>query len=188
VDQEKAINRFVEHVEDLPNLPLVTDLEMKELYGEEVATALEKMNRLIWEKQLCLQCDSICCQEYGCEFYAPQFGQCPIFDLRPIVCRFHFCEKFQVVGGSTIKELSEIFLYSIHAAGRCGSTRGRFFDPPPLGKVAPQLVESISPWVNAVRTGRLNHRDGRKRVREQVTQYCTTHACSEGIEKVKGQE
>ena len=54
MDQEKAINRFVEHVEDLPNLPLVTDLEMKELYGEEAATALEKMNRLIWEKQLCL--------------------------------------------------------------------------------------------------------------------------------------
>ena len=94
VDQENAINRFVEHVEDLPNLSLVTDLEMKELYGEELATTLDKMNRLIWEKPLCLQCDSICCQEYGCEFYAPQFVQCPIFDLRSAVCRFHFCEKF----------------------------------------------------------------------------------------------
>ncbi len=177
MDQERAIYRFAEHVDSLPNLPLVTDLEMKELYGEEVASALEELNRLSRKEQLCLHCDSICCQEYGCEFYAPRFGQCPIFELRPVVCRFHFCGKFQVIGGSTITELAEIFLYGLQAAGRHGSERARFFDPPPFGSVAPQLVEAISPWIDAVRKGKLNDRDGWERVREQVAQYTKGHVC-----------
>ncbi len=183
MNQEKAINTFVERVESLRNLPLVTDLEMKELCGEEVATALEKLKRLSWEEQLCLQCDGSCCRERGCEFYAPQFGQCPIFDLRPVICRFHFCERFQVAGGSIIEELSEIFLYSIHAAGAHGSNRVRFFDPPPFNKVSPQLIEAISPSVNAVRAGGLNPEDGRRRIRQQVKKYLNTHEC--GVSPVK---
>jgi hypothetical protein len=38
MNKEKAVASFLEHVEQLSRLPLITDSEMYELYGEEVST------------------------------------------------------------------------------------------------------------------------------------------------------
>lgn len=174
LDKEKAIANFVERVESLCRLPLVTNLEMRELYGEEVAAALEELERFNQAEKICQQCDGDCCHKFSCEFYAPQFSQCPIHDLRPAICRFHFCEKFQGAGSLTIKELSEIFLSSLSFAAASGSRRVGFFDLPPFAEVSHELVEAISPWVNAVRLGRLNPGYGQRRIRQEAMKYRTT--------------
>jgi hypothetical protein len=109
LDRDTAISSFVEHMDRLSRLPFVTEQEIKELYGEEVAVALGELEGINQEEKICQQCDNNCCREHGCEFYAPQFSRCPIHDLRPAICRFHFCENFQIVAGSTVKDLSEIF-------------------------------------------------------------------------------
>jgi len=174
LDREKAMVNFVERLEYLCGLPLVTDLEMRELYGEEVVAALEKLDRFNHEEKICQQCDGNCCHKFSCEFYAPQFRQCPIHDLRPAICRFHFCEKFQVVGSSTIKELSEIFLYSLSTAAAAGSRRVGFFDAPPFAEVSRELIEATSPIANAVRLGRLNPECGQRRIHQEAVKYRTT--------------
>lgn len=163
----------MERVDCLPRLPFVTDLEVKELYGEEVAATLGELERINQKGGICQQCDSNCCQKYGCEFYAPQFSQCPIHDLRPVICRFHFCEKFQIAGRSIIKELSEIFLYSLSVAAANGSRRVIFFNSPPFADVSPKLVEVISPLVNGVQLGKLKPRYGQRRIRQEVMKYGT---------------
>lgn len=171
MDRDTAIASFIEHVGHLTRLPFVTDPEIKELYGEEVAAALGELERINQEKMICQQCDSNCCQTHGCEFYAPQFSQCPIHDLRPAICRFHFCEKFQIAGRSSIKELSEIFLYSLSVAAANGSGSVKFFNPPPFAGVLPGLIETIKPLVNGVQSGKLKPRYGQRRIRQEVMKY-----------------
>ena len=75
MNKEKAVASFMEHVERLSRLPLITDSEMDELYGEEVAAAVAEMDYTNREEQICLNCQSRCCPVCGCELYAPQFSQ-----------------------------------------------------------------------------------------------------------------
>ena len=174
MDRENAIANFIECVDYLPCLPFLTDLEMKKLFGEEVVAALGELEDFNREEMICQHCDSNCCQKRSCEFYAPQFSQCPIHDLRPAICRFHFCEKFQSADSSIIKELSEIFLYSLSVAAAGGSRKVVFFNPPPFANVLHKLIEAISPLVNEVRLGRLKPGYGQRRIRQEVMRYRTT--------------
>jgi len=89
MDKPKAVRIFLERVERLTHLPLITDAEMQELYGEEVAAALDSLARMEQEKGFCRDCRARCCPAVRCELYAPEFDRCPIFDLRPPVCRLH---------------------------------------------------------------------------------------------------
>ena len=59
MDKEKAIAIFLERVERLAQLPLVTDLEMDELFGEGVAAALSELNRFNQKEQICCRNNSI---------------------------------------------------------------------------------------------------------------------------------
>ena len=171
MDKGKAIASFLDCVEQLTRLPLVTDQEMKGLFRDEVASALIELDHLNREKQICLYCDRNCCQKYGCEFYAPQLEWCPIFDMRPVICRFHFCEKFQPAAGLMVRELSEIYLDSLTVAAKTGTTRLGFFDVPPFVKSAPQLIRAISPWVQAIQQGNLDPKHGRRYIRLEAIQY-----------------
>jgi hypothetical protein len=154
----------------LPSLPFIADQEFEELYGEEVALAFRDIENLNQAEMICGKCDGTCCQKHGCEFYTPQFSQCPIHDLRPAICRFHFCEKFRTVGGSTIKDLSEIFLYSLSAAAT-GSRNVKFFNPPPFTGILPGLIEIIQPMVNGARSGELKPEDAQRCIRKEVMKY-----------------
>jgi hypothetical protein len=184
LDRDGAIANFMENVDHLTRLPFVTDLEIEELYGEEVAAALGDLERINQEKRICQQCDSNCCRDHGCEFYAPQFSQCPIHDLRPPICRFHFCEQFRIADRPTITELSEIFLYSLSVAAANGSGSVKFFKPPPFATVSPELIEIIKPLVNGVQSGNLKPGYGRRRVRQEVIKYTNAaNTTNNSIEK-----
>ena len=123
--KEKAVVSFLEHVEQLSRLPLITDSETVELYGEEVAAAVAAMDQVNREGQICLNCQSRCCPACGCELYAPQFGQCPIYDFRPVLCRLHFCHRFSTAGRSIVVELGDIFFDSLSAGEQAGSDKVR---------------------------------------------------------------
>ena len=174
MDRDSAIANFIGRVDYLTRLLFISDLEIRELYGEEVAAALGEIEHINQKKKICQQCDSNCCQHHRCEFYALKFNQCPIHSLRPAICRFHFCEKFQIAGKSTIKELAEIFLYSLSVAAANGSHRVIFFNPPPFAKVSPKLIEVVFPFVERVQSGKIQPRYGQRRIRQEVMKYATT--------------
>lgn len=171
MNKEKAIGNFLERVEQLSHLPLITNLDMDNLFGEEVTAVLAELSRLDREEQICLHCQNRCCQTSSCELYATRFSQCPIHDFRPLVCRLHFCHRFHLADSSLVKELGDIFFDSLLAADRAGSTRVRFFDTPPLATSAPELIAVTSPWVNAVREGSLNPEYASKLVRQEAEKY-----------------
>ena len=175
MDKEKAIAIFLERVERLAQLPLVTDLEMDELFGEGVAAALSELNRFNQKEQICLHCRNRCCQVSNCELYAAQFSQCPIYDFRPVVCRLHFCHRFQIGGSTLVTELTDIFFDSLLAADRNGSEKVRLFDCPPLAITSPDFIAVTSPWVNAVREGSLNPEYASQLIRQKAEKYRTTH-------------
>jgi hypothetical protein len=174
MDKQKAINCFLERVERLSRLPLITDSEMKGLFGREVAGALMELDRFNQEKQICTHCQDRCCQICGCELYAPQFSQCPIHDFRPVVCRLHFCHKFNVPGSTVVKEIADIFFDSLLAADSYGSARVRLFDSPPLAMTSPDFVAVTSPWVDAVREGSLAPEKAGKLIRREAAKYRIT--------------
>ena len=173
MDKGKAIANFLDYVEQLTRLPLITDQEMKSLFGDEVELAIQELNRLNQERQICLNCNRNCCQEYGCEFFAPQLGWCPVFDIRPVICRLHFCQRFQPEAGLMIMELYEIFLDSLTIAAKISSTKVGLFEIPPFIRFAPQLICAISPLVQAVREGNLDPENGRQKIRLEAMRYRT---------------
>lgn len=173
MNKKKAVARFMEHVEQLSRLPLITDSEMYELYGEEVAKAVAEMDRANREEQICLNCQNRCCLGCGCELYAPQFGQCPINDFRPVLCRLHFCHRFDAAGRSIIIQLGDIFFESLSTAEQAGSDKVRLFESPPLAEHAPGLTTATADWVNAVRRGSLDPEHARKLINQEAEKYQT---------------
>ena len=171
MDKGKAIASFLNHFEQLTRLPLITNQEMKSLFGDEVELAIQELDRLNREKQICLNCNRNCCQEYSCEFFAPQLGWCPVFDIRPVICRIHFCQRFQPSACQMIMELYEIFLDSLEIAAKTGSTKVGLFEIPPFINLAPQLISAIAPLVQAVREGNLDPENGRQLIRLEAMRY-----------------
>ena len=171
INKEKAIRNFLKRVEELSQLPLINDLEMNDLFGEEVASVLAEMERNNREEQVCSNCENKCCHAISCEFYASQFSQCPIYDFRPLVCRLHFCHKFYFSVSSWMEEISDIFFESLLAADRDGSDKVRFFDSPPLTRNSPDLIVVTSAWMNAVREGCLNPEYAEKLIRQEAEKY-----------------
>jgi hypothetical protein len=172
MDKEKAVNEFLQHIDRLVRLPLITDAEMDCLYGEEMAAAVAWLDNFNRQEKMCEHCQSRCCQTSGCELYAPQFRQCPIYDFRPVVCRLHFCRRFNERQNSLIREITDIFFDSLSTVERQGNAKVRVFDCPPLTRTAPGLVAVVSPWVNAVREGRLDPEYAARLIYQQAQKYC----------------
>jgi hypothetical protein len=172
MDKEKAISNFLSSVGQFGQLLLVSDGEVKELFGEEVATALECLSR---EEQVCWHCGGRCCCEIVCELYASQFSQCPVHDFRPIACRLHFCHRFDIAGRSLVLELRDIFLGSLMAVELGDSVILRLLDSPPLAGVSPELVAATSPWVEAVRQGSLDPERATGFIWREAEKYRSAH-------------
>jgi len=171
MDKKKAINNFLRYIDKLHRLPLITDSEMLELFGEEVITAVAEIDRFNHEGQICSRCQSRCCLVAGCELYAPEFGQCPIFEFRPVLCRLHFCHRFNDAGRSMVIELGDIFFDSLLAGEQNDNDRVRLFESPPLAKHAPGLIKATAPWVDAVRKGSLNPEYARALICVEAAKY-----------------
>ena len=173
MDKNKAVANFLKHVEQLPRLPLISDSEMYQLYGDEVAAAVAEMDRINQEEQLCLNCQNRCCLACGCELYAPQFGQCPIYDYRPVLCRLHFCHRFNAASRSIVVELGDIFFDSLMAAEQAGSDKVRLFESPPLARHAAGLIEATAPLADAVRSNSLDPEHAKRLINQEAEKYQT---------------
>ena len=171
MNKQQAIETFLDRLEKLTRLPLITDAEMNGLFGEEVAALLAELNRYNREEQVCQNCENRCCQAISCEFYVPEFDQCPIYDFRPAVCRLHFCHRFHIADNSVMKDLADIFFDSLVAADRHGSNRVRLFDSPPLAICSPDFIAATSPWLDKVREGTLNHEEAAELIRQEAEKY-----------------
>jgi hypothetical protein len=134
-------------------LPLVSDSEMAHLFGEEVASALAELELFSREGQICLRCRGSCCRLVACELYSPELTCCPVQKLRPVLCRMHFCRQFNPVYPLLVKESGDIYLESLIAAQNSGYKKVSLFDCPPLSKVAPGMVKSVSQSLVEFREG-----------------------------------
>lgn len=69
----------------------LTDEEFEQIFGKE----LSRITRVLTEtaKNKCSLCKGNCCREIGCGLYSERFSSCPIHEIRPRECRFHFCQK-----------------------------------------------------------------------------------------------
>ena len=110
---EQAIENFITGLDRSPQLPFITDLELRELFGQEVSQAFEFLEGINKEREICSACGGKCCQQMGCEFFYEAFGGCPIHECRPVLCRFHYCEKFGENQKSLIRELLDIFVSGV---------------------------------------------------------------------------
>lgn len=173
MDKEKATRSFLEHVDRLPRLPLVTDVEMDALFGEEIAAVLAQLDRHNQAEHMCLQCENRCCQVCQCELYTPQFSRCPIQEFRPVLCRLHFCNRFRVAGSTLLDKLGDIFFDSLLSIDREGNPGVRLFESPPLSISAPGLVAATSPWMQALLGGTADPEQAEKAVCREAEKYRT---------------
>ena len=69
----------------------LTDSDFKSIFGEEVARIVRTIGYFSGEK--CSTCRGKCCREIGCGFFLEKFNVCPIYEIRPRECRYHFCHE-----------------------------------------------------------------------------------------------
>jgi len=168
---QKAITTFVERSDHLSQLCLVTDSKLLDLYGEEVITAIRVLGEYDREEGVCLRCGGQCCRDIGCELYAPQFKQCPIYEFRPIACRLHYCHHFNDAENSPALALRDIFLGSLSVAE---IRTGEFLTPldvPPLGRCMPEFISIVTPWIDEVRHGSLSPESALTLIHREASRY-----------------
>ncbi len=183
IDKQRAVDVFLTRVGGLSRLPLVSDDEIAGLYGDEVAATLAELDRANQAGRTCLDCGGKCCHACGCELYSERFDWCPIHAYRPVVCRLHFCHRFDVAGSRAVVELSDVFFDSLLAAEgrsaegrsdeRLGDERVRLFDSPPFERNAPQLTEAASGWMNGLDAGTLSPKRVARLLRREATRFRT---------------
>ena len=154
-DIKTAVQNFLQHFESLSRLPLVTDAEMDLLFGAELNSALFELNLYNQQEKLCHLCRGQCCLLVDCELYVPEFGCCSIYKFRPLLCRFHFCHRFDPVYKELVKTVGNIFLESLLAVQAVAPKVTLLLDSPPLGKLAPDLINAVMPHIIAFKEGRL---------------------------------
>lgn len=69
----------------------LTDDRFNELFGAEISRVTQVLNETGRIK--CSACKGKCCREIGCKFYSEKFDSCPIYEIRPRECRYHFCKQ-----------------------------------------------------------------------------------------------
>ena len=142
MDLQVVIRRFLEGV-GLPQFPFLTEEELEGLFGVEVMELMRRLDAYSREHRLCLECGGMCCQDIGCEVYLREFGGCPIQEVRPVACRFHFCHRFGKEHKEAIIALRDTFLgcyMTLDASpGVEGSRLVRCMDAPPLAGFWPEL-------------------------------------------------
>jgi hypothetical protein len=178
LDKDKAIKTFLICVEQLTHLPFITNYEMSTLYGEEMLDVLERLDGINKANRFCQDCQVRCCVAVRCEFYAPQFSQCPIFELRPPICRLHYCHQFFADEETLLKDMSDIFFDSLIKADSLGSNKVKFFDTPPLRNCCPELIETTEQWIDAVRSGNLDPEKARKLILQETEKFRPTFPMS----------
>jgi len=112
---QMKLNNLTEKAQGLSGLPFVTDAQIGELFGQKVSQALSFLDRFSAEKGICSSCGGRCCREIKCELYLEDFEGCPIYDRRPLICRFHYCHRFGKEHKPLILELRDLGVDAINA-------------------------------------------------------------------------
>lgn len=112
--------------EELNRKIFLSDEEFAELFGPQIAYLVGVMNRTA--EQVCPPCDGYCCKNIHCIFYSEKFSTCPIFDIRPRECRYHFCNDVFTRAPLT-KEEKDMMQQPVEEliCGNCGETAKLFF-------------------------------------------------------------
>jgi len=139
-----AVEHFLVNQAALHDLPLISDVEIRNLFGPETASALDELDKYNQRRQLCRHCKSRCCRLIHCEIYSEKLKFCPLGNYRPLLCRMHYCSGFREDYPLLVKEIGDIYLDSLIAGGSRGMLNVDLFDCPPLLKVAPDLVSMVS--------------------------------------------
>jgi hypothetical protein len=168
-----AIRHFLENVEGLARLPLLTDVEMEMLLGPEVARGSAVMAHLNLEKNICGGCEKRCCPMVKCELYDTRFSLCPIFDYRPLICRMHYCDRFVVSDKSFIQEFADIYLNALIEAKIRGSKKVNLFDSPPFSRYAQDWLAAVTPALNEFKAGTLGEADTLRIILFEAERYRT---------------
>lgn len=178
VDETRAIATFLGAVGRFVQVALLTDEEVRELFGEDTAAALAAFDRYSEENGLCASCGGVCCSEIGCEVYSPQFGECPIHATRPLLCRFHFCHRFDVVDKTLVIALRDIFLACYTADQISSGTIAKSMSVPPLETACPALAANVQPLMDEIREGSLDPQNGIQLIRKEVDRYRRHHSAA----------
>lgn len=173
MDIDKAVRNFLSLADQFGQLLLVTDNEVEELYGEEVAAALAKLERINQEKQICSGCDGFCCWKIGCDLYDTRFKRCPVNDFRPLACRFHFCDSFYTMENELVMDLADIFYNSFLALSARDSDKASEMISPLLAGASPQLTAALSLRMGEMRRGEIDPELAEEFIRREVETYRT---------------
>ncbi|MFC1925657.1 hypothetical protein ACFLW2_03055 [Chloroflexota bacterium] len=173
IDSEKAVLNFLRQADRFGQLVLVTDSEVEELYGEEVAAALARLEWIGQEEHLCSDCAGLCCYEIGCELYDVNFNRCPVYDMRPLLCRVHFCDRFYIRWVELFQPVRNVFLSSLRALGDRDSDKAKALSIPPLAGGFPELAAAFSLVVGEMREGKLDPELAAELIRREAENYRT---------------
>jgi hypothetical protein len=83
----------------------LTHKEFEGLFGAEISAVTRVLNKACAER--CSACGGKCCRDIGCRLYSEKFRYCPIYDIRPRECRYHFCHDI-FEGAPLSKEEKEL--------------------------------------------------------------------------------
>ncbi len=178
MNTERTARNLCQSLETLPCLPFVTDEELEERLELEVIQALNLLERLNQAQGICSGCGGKCCAEMGCELFSPELGGCPIADYRPLLCRFHYCEKFGPEHEGPIKRLRNLFA----AAASHGEAESRVASGLELNMLlyracrrpddpCPHLVGNMRQIAAAARRGEMSWQEAKGKFREEVETY-----------------
>jgi hypothetical protein len=183
---EQAIENLTTNLDKFPQLPFVTDLEVREVFGQEVAQALEFLEGTNKEGRICYACGGKCCQQMGCEFFYQAFGGCPIHEYRPLLCRFHYCEKFGDDQKSLIIDLLDIFVSGVSRleaeSGALPSIEFNMLLYSACRKPEesyPHLIEDIHHIVAAAKKGEVDRQKAIMMLREEILSYRSTNVTAD---------
>ena len=109
LDMDRLTQNLWHSIEQLPHLPFVTDTELEDNLDLQIVQALRLLDGLNLAQSICSQCGGQCCRDMGCDLFTAELGCCPIADYRPLLCRFHYCEKFGLEHETLIKWLRDLF-------------------------------------------------------------------------------
>jgi len=69
----------------------LTESDFEAIFGGEITGVVRTLGE--FGSNRCLSCGGRCCREIGCAFYSEKFSFCPIYEIRPRECRYHFCHE-----------------------------------------------------------------------------------------------
>jgi hypothetical protein len=163
MDVKRAIESFRARSPEA-RLALVTDDELRSLFGAELAAVVDELARDERYAGLCRRCGGNCCAEIGCELFAPELDRCPIHAYRPIACRLHYCHLFDAAHRELVIALRDVFL-------ACQGEAAPDLEGPPLLHSAPGLASRLRPLVEEMLAGRLSRAEGARRIAAEVARY-----------------